>query len=119
MSNRSACIWGCGRMVLKSNGECRKCRRQRLKDGRKKTAKASLGLVKITPPFETAKQKFDRVRGKVWNRPKFGSIVREMMRPFRPIDPEASLGIFALLANMKKKANPSPAVTEEGQVVTE
>lgn len=119
MSNRSACIWGCGRMVLKSNGECRKCRRQRLKDGRKKTAKANLGLVKITPPFETAKQKFDRVRGKVWNRPKLGSIVREMMRPFRPIDPEASLGIFSIFANMKKKSSSSPAVTEEEQVGAE
>lgn len=106
-------------MVLKSNGECRKCRRQRLNDGRKKTAKANPALVKITPPFETAKQKFDRVRGKVWNRPKFGSIVREMLRPFRPIDPETSLGIFSLFAMKPKKSNPSPAVTEEGQVVTE
>lgn len=119
MSNRTACIWGCGRMVLETNGECRKCRRQRLKDGRKKTAKANLGLVKITPPFETAKQKFDRVRGKVWNRPKFGSIVREMLRLFRPIDPDASLGIWSMFSMKSKKANPSPVAAEEGQVVTE
>lgn len=117
LTKRVPCAFGCGTMVLPEKGECRNCRRKRLLKGRRQILASMPNGKKITPPFETAKQKFDRVRGKVWNRPKLSSIVREMMRPFRPIDPEASLAIWSMFAMKPKKSNPSPVAAEEGQVV--
>lgn len=59
--NRELCLGGCGTMVLIGKGECRDCRRKRLRKGAKIVLNAT-PRVKVTPKYETAKQKFDRVR---------------------------------------------------------
>ena len=58
---RVLCAGGCGSFVLPDKGECRKCRRKRVAAGRVRIAKAS-GHPKITPVFETMKEKFLRTR---------------------------------------------------------
>ncbi len=63
-NKRELCVGNCGRMVLKGQGECRKCRRARVLAGKRRVAKAG-GVAKksfFVPLFETAKQKFDRVK---------------------------------------------------------
>lgn len=61
-SKRTKCIWGCGTEVLKSQSECRKCRRSRVRIGLKKVRKAEGKRKHSALKHETAKQKYDRVR---------------------------------------------------------
>lgn len=61
-SKRTKCIWGCGTEVLKANSECRKCRRSRVRIGLKKVRKAEGKRKHSALKYETAKQKFDRVK---------------------------------------------------------
>lgn len=76
-------------MVLKGQGECRDCRRARVRAGLKRTAKMRKGnslLAKALRAFESAKRQFDRVKNIRWNRSKRvirGLYIRQL--PNRPI----------------------------------
>lgn len=86
---RIQCIGdNCEVMVLKGQGECRDCRRARIRAGKKRTAKLRKGdsfLAKVIRAWESAKQKFDRVKNIRWNRPKLiirGLYIKERRRAF-------------------------------------
>ena len=96
MKKRIECAGGCGTMVLSELGECRKCRRARVRVGKKHMAKMLKGdslearnrrLVKRVT--ETAKQKFQRLKSVRWARPKRtirGLYIPDGRAHYRPIE---------------------------------
>ena len=107
--NRVQCIGdGCEVMVLDGQGECRDCRRARIRAGKKHMAKMRKGdslLAKVIRFFESAKQKFDRVKSIRWNRPKKtvrGLYIKEPRRAFKPIDDTDALSALMIASKEKK-----------------
>ena len=112
--NRVQCIGdGCEVMVLNGQGECRDCRRARIRAGKKRMAKNRKGnslFAKVLRAFETAKRQFDRVKNIRWARPKRtirGLYIKERRRAFTPVDPEAAMALLALM-NADKKGDKQP-----------
>ncbi len=91
--NRVQCIGdGCEVMVLKGQGECRDCRRARVRAGKKRIAKTLKGnslYAKIVRLLESAKKQYHRVKNIRWNRPKNWQTVQKLHIPQRrqPRDP--------------------------------
>ena len=89
VGNRVSCIGNCGTLVLKGQGECRDCRRARVRAGKKRVAKMQRGdslLAKAIRAWESAKDKFNRSKLIRWARPKQtvrGLHIPEPRRPFR------------------------------------
>lgn len=79
---RIPCLHGCGTSVLRSIGECRKCRRQRVVAGLRKVAhnRNVTAWSRIVLYFKTLKQKYDYSKKLSWNKPKGQSLVREKVR---------------------------------------
>lgn len=93
--NRIECVSGCGTMVLDGQGECRDCRRSRIRAGKKRVAKMLKGnslMAKIIRAWEGAKKQFDRVKNIRWNLPKNWRTVQRLHIPqrYQPRDPMVS-----------------------------